>query len=158
MRIPALLSCAAVAPLLMAAVQPIRLQPSSPWVVDYAENSCRLVRTFGEGKDKTKFALESESPGQVDMLVIGKPLSNYSEEVPARFLPVQTKPMKGQAAVSADNHVPAIVWARITLLRDDIAEREQSDDRQRHQLAVRPPALDLAKQAQLKAVRQDFAS
>jgi hypothetical protein len=158
MRISALLSCAAVAPLLMAAVQPIRLQPSSPWVVDYAENSCRLVRTFGEGKDKTKFALESESPGQVDMLVIGKPLSNYSEEVPARFLPVQMKPIKGRSAQAVDTHDPAILWPRVSLLPDDTAEEKRSADESRSKLFGRPPPIDLADKARWKAMRQDFAA
>jgi len=72
MRTSGLLSCLAVAPSLIAAAEPVRLQPSSPWVVDYAENSCRLIRDFGEGKDKTKLAFESESPGEVDMLAIGR--------------------------------------------------------------------------------------
>jgi hypothetical protein len=158
MRFSALLLCVAAAPLLLAASQPMRLEPSSPWVVDYAENSCRLVRTFGEGKDKTKFALESESPGQVDMLVIGKPLHNNSDEVPARFLPVQVKPMEGRSAESVENHDPAILWSRVTFLPDDVAEKAKSAYERRSKMAVRPPPLDLADEARTKAKRHEFVS
>jgi hypothetical protein len=56
MRIGSILACACAAPLLVAAAQPVRLQPSSQWVVDYAENSCRLIRNFGDGKSKAKLA------------------------------------------------------------------------------------------------------
>jgi hypothetical protein len=66
--------CLAAAPMLMAAGKPVRLEPSSQWIVDYADESCRLVRSFGEGSSKTFFQLESDSPGDVDMVLIGKPL------------------------------------------------------------------------------------
>src|SRR2546423_1697268 len=80
------------APLLMAgAPQPVRLQPSSQWIVDYAENSCRLIRTFGEGEDKTVLLFESPSPGSLDMLVVGKPLETSLSEVAVTFLPAEQK-------------------------------------------------------------------
>ena len=158
MRFSALLSCAAAAPLLMAASQPVRLQPSSPWVVDYAENSCRLVRTFGEGKDKTKFALESESPGEVDMLVMGKPLYNNFDEVGARFLPVQVKPMQGRSAQTVDKRDPAILWPHVNFLPDDDAERQKNADERRSKMGVRPPPLDLAEEARTKAKRDEFTA
>lgn len=74
MRFGSIAACAAVAPLLVAAAQPVRLQPSSPWIVNYADESCRLVRTFGEGKSKTVLEFESEAPGRMDLLVVGSPL------------------------------------------------------------------------------------
>ncbi len=159
MRLPALISCAATAPLLIAAAQPLRLQPSGPWVVDYGLNSCRLVRTFGEGRDKTVLGLESETPDEVDMLVAGRPLNGYSEDVPARFLPVQGKPMVGRGGLTADTHQPAILWSRISLFPDDFAEelRKKAEAR-RAKPGVRPAPLDLAERALIKAKRQEFAS
>jgi hypothetical protein len=159
MRFSVLLSCAAAAPLLTAATQPVRLQPSSPWVVDYAENSCRLVRTFGQERDKTVLGLESESPDEVDMLVSGKPLAGYSEEVPAKFLPIQGKPMEGRAGKSVGKGDPVILWSRISLLPDDVAEilKKRATDR-RPPSGVRPPPLDPAEKTWLKAKRQEFAS
>jgi hypothetical protein len=159
MRYAIFFFCAAAAPLLMAATQPVRLQPSGPWVVDYAENSCRLIRTFGEGRDKTVLGLESESPDEVDMLVAGKPLAGYSEDVPARFLPVQRKPIEGRAGQSADRRQPAILWSRVDLLPDDLAERikKRAADR-RARPGIRPPAVDVGERALIKAKRQEFAS
>jgi len=159
MRFSAFLSCAAVAPLLMAAGQPVRLQASTPWVVDYAENSCRLIRTFGQGDDKIVLGLESESPDEVDMLVAGKPLDSSSAEVPARFLPVQGKPMKGRTVQTAVKRDPAILWSRVRLLPDDLAEKIENRLEERRSIpGVRPPPLDLAEEAQTKAKRQEFAS
>ena len=157
MRLSVFLACALVAPVLMAAAQPMRLQPSSQWVVDYAADSCRLVRNFGVGKDETKFALESESPGEVDMLVVGNPLANNTEEVSARFLPVQVKPMTGRTAIAEDRR-PALLWSQVIFLPDDLAEKKKKSDEARHKTTGRPPALDLAEEARTKAMRQDFAS
>jgi len=143
----------------MAATQPVRLQPSSPWVVDYAENSCRLARTFGQGPDKTTLLLESEAPDEIDMVALGKPLNGFSEEVPAKFLPVQGNPMEGRAAQSTDKHQPAILWSRVFLLPDDVAEKLKKRAAARKlESGTRPPPLDPAERAWLKAKRQEFAS
>ena len=95
-RIQAFIAAVAATPCVASAATPIHLAPSSPWVVDYSEDSCRRIRHFGEGKDATIFALESEAPGAVDMLIAGKPLESTREKVPAKFLPTQTKPMLGE--------------------------------------------------------------
>jgi TonB family protein len=158
MRLRFVIACAAVAPSLIASSQPVRLQPSSKWVLDYAENSCRLIRTFGDGKSTVKLALESEAPGEMDMLAIGKPLNGYTEEAPAKFLPVQGKPMKGRVA-KADTGEPAILWSRVFLLPEDVAAAmaKRWDERKAHR-GVRPPPLDLAEEAVMKTQRQAFAS
>ena len=103
MRITAFVSGLAMVPSLASGAPPQQLAPSTPWVVDYAENSCRLVRRFGEGKDLTVFALESEAPGAIDMLVAGRPMATVLDQVPARFLPLQGKPMIGKPGRSVDN-------------------------------------------------------
>ena len=38
------------------------LEPSSQWVVDYAESNCRLIRMFGAGKDAIKLVFEQVAP------------------------------------------------------------------------------------------------
>jgi hypothetical protein len=159
MRFRFAVACAAATPLLIAAAEPVRLQPSGPWIVDYADDSCRLIRTFGEGKTKTMLALESEAPGEMDMLVIGMPLRSYDEEIPARFLPVQGKPMKGRAAKAAQSGEPGILWSTVRLLPDDVAAgvEKKMADRKSHP-RLRPPSRDLAEQAALRSQRQEFAS
>lgn len=44
-------------------VQPLQLAPSSPWALDYADDSCRLVRTFGSGAEEVTLGLTSYAPG-----------------------------------------------------------------------------------------------
>ena len=158
MRFRSLIACVAVAPLFIAASQPVRLQPTSRWVLDYAEDSCRLIRTFGDGKGTVKLLLESDAPGQMDMLAIGKPLDGFIEEVPARFLPVQGKPMKGRVA-KAETGEPAILWSTVFLLPDELAAAmEKRWDERKANRGVRPPPLSLAEEAMRESQRRDFAA
>jgi len=128
-RIRAFVAAAALVPSLANAAEPIRIAPSSPWVVDYAENSCRLIRHFGQGKASVIFALESEAPGALDMLISGKPLATSLQEVPAKFVPLQTKPMLGEGGRSTDNGDPLVLWSKnVRLLPDDAIAAEEKRD------------------------------
>lgn len=159
MRIRSILAFVGAAPLLIAAAQPLRLQPSSPWVVDYASDSCRLIRTFGEGKEMTKLAFESAAPGEMDMLVFGKPLKTFEEEVPARFLPAGVKTNDGRVAETVTNGDPAILWSNVRMLPDDVAEKiDQEWERRRKEPGVRPPPVSLAEQEQRRDQRHAFAA
>jgi hypothetical protein len=158
-RIKLLIAGLAALPCLASAATPIHLTPSSPWVLDYAENSCRLIRQFGQGSDQTKLALESEAPGALDMVLIGKPLGTFDEEAPAKFLPVPSKPMKAIVGRSTDKYLPMLLFSTVELLSADAAaaeERKQAE-RKAHP-EVRPPAETLAEQAAKKAQRQAFAA
>lgn len=159
MRWKCVLACVGAAPLLLAAAQPVRLQPSSPWDVDYAENSCRLIRVFGTGKDTTKLAFESAAPGELDMLVVGKPLRTYDERVPARFLPVGGETFDGMVAQTVGNGDPAILWSHPRLLPDAVVDKldKEGDERGKNP-AVRRPAESLAKRDEYKKLAQDFAA
>lgn len=159
MRISALVAAVALVSSISNAAPPIHLAPSTPWVVDYAENSCRLIRHFGEGKDETIFALESEAPGALDMLVIGKPVEAFDREIPAKFVPLQKEPMKGLAGESADKHLPVVLFSTVAFLPDEAAaaEKQRKDERKAHP-NVRPPAESLAEQAAKKAQRDAFAA
>jgi hypothetical protein len=48
------------------------LEPTSPWDLDYADNNCRLLRTFGADKDRVKLAFEQVSPrGPLTVILMG---------------------------------------------------------------------------------------
>jgi hypothetical protein len=144
--------------MLVAATEPVRIQPTSQWILDYAENSCRLIRTFGDGKTKTVLLLESEAPERMDMLVIGRPLKSYAEEVGARFLPVGGKTFKGRTAESSTNRDPAILWSHVYLLPEAVIENlEREAAEMRPKPDVRPPPINLAERASLRSQRQQFA-
>lgn len=138
---------------------PVHLAPSGPWIVNYAEDSCRLIRSFGEGKQLTKLELESPAPGATDMLVIGEPVRTLNDKVPARFLPVQSKPMLGEPNETADKHEPGVLWSTVRLLPDDFIDilKKRAKERGLRE-GVRPPANTLAELADVKTRRQAFAT
>jgi len=152
--------CAAIAPLLMAgAPEPVRLQPSSPWDVDYGENSCRLMRIFGEGQDKTSLLFESPAPDHMTMLVVGQPLRTGLREVSAKFIPANGEPMTGRLAESSQERAPAILWSGVDLEPDSIVKRQHEERRyEKEHKYVRPPPFDLVQRAADRAARQAFAS
>ena len=159
MRIGFLIACAAVAPSTIAASEPLRLEPSSRWVLDYAANSCRLSRIFGKGGDTVIFLMESDGPGDMDMLVTGTPMAGGDEDIPAKFIPVQVKPMKGLAAKSTSTGEPAILWSRVNLYPDDVAaKKEKAAAEDKAHRGVRPPPRDLAEVAADKLRRHEFAT
>jgi hypothetical protein len=152
------LACALAAPFLISATQPVRLQPSGPWVLDYAENSCRLIRNFGEGDTKVKLLFESSGPHALSILAVGRPLAAGMNDVPAKFLPVQGKPFKGSSAQSVNSKEPAILWTSVRLLPDAIVARLEAEDAVKPKNRVRPPPLDLDDEAAQLAAHQAFVS
>lgn len=51
--------------------EPLHLKPSTPWVVDYADDSCRLARTFGTGKQAVTMFLDQFQPEAGFYIVLG---------------------------------------------------------------------------------------
>lgn len=49
----------------------LRLKPATPWVVDYAEDSCRLARTFGEGAEQATLFLDQFEPAAGFHVTVG---------------------------------------------------------------------------------------
>ena len=127
MQVRSVFAFLALSPLLVGATGPVELQPSSQWAVDYGENSCRLIRLFGEGTEQTRLVFESVGPGDLTMLVIGRPLytPRLEPDVSVRFVPAQAKELKGIAAVGARGTNPAAFWSNLgytnTVPEDTIA-------------------------------------
>jgi hypothetical protein len=158
MRIRSFFASVALVPSLAnAAGTPVHLAPSAPWAIDYAENSCRLVRHFGEGADETTLAFESEAPGALDMMIVGKPVATRDEMVFARFVPGQRGGIGGSPALATNQATPALVFSHIVLMTDDemAAEAKRSSEQRAHP-HQRPPALSLAESASRNAEREAF--
>ena len=156
MRTNSTIALLAVMPLLVAA-SPIRLQPSSGWVLDYATDSCKLSRAFGTDADRTLLQFESTAPGELSIYAIGRPLKTSETEVPAKFLPVQDQTFKGEAKETVDNR-PAALWAGVDLLPAFFIERDKYKKAQRKaHRDVRPPPTDLKERDARRAARQAFA-
>lgn len=55
-------ACSGFAVDAQASNEPVVLEPSSPWNLDYGETKCRLVRSFGADDDKHYLILDQHSP------------------------------------------------------------------------------------------------
>lgn len=77
-----------------AAKEPLRLKPSSKWNVHYAEDSCRMGRSFGEGDQKVVLMIDRYQPGDALRLsFIGKPAYTSLNEgsIRIRFGPAEAE-------------------------------------------------------------------
>ena len=163
MRLESIIACIALSPLLIGAAEPLRLQPSTPWGVDYADSSCRLVRTFGQGNDQTQFVLESIAPGEMSMTAIGNPLRADMSPVgdtriDARFVPGQDNWFFVIAAKSEQGGPPAGLWTHVPLKPILNTNGVKVVSVVRNKSTERPPPIDLSKRATELADRQAFAA
>ena len=144
MRTNSLIAMLAATPLLVAASpQPVRMQPSSGWVLDYAADSCKLSRAFGAGVDETVLQFESTAPGQMSMIVIGRPLRTTQEQVAAKFLPVGDELVIGDVRLTVTQK-PVVAWSDVPLLPASFTIRDAYKELQRKaHPEVRPPSIDL---------------
>lgn len=102
--------------------EPRLLAASSPWVVDYANDSCRLVRKFGEGSDAVTATFDQLRPGDEFFLtLVGAPLKPTGSD-PAfiiRFGPGEAdQSVRLQSGITGGQ--PAVLSSRLRLVaRDD---------------------------------------
>lgn len=75
-----------------SAREPLRFQPTSPWNVHYADDSCRLMREFGDGKSRVVLVLDLFEPGNyLRAMLVGEGLEKNGltrfEKASLRFAP-----------------------------------------------------------------------
>lgn len=64
----------------------LQLAPSSDWNLNYADDSCRIARSFGEGDKKVIFYIEKYEPGDVfAMLAAGEPFKTRRDYAYVQF-------------------------------------------------------------------------
>ena len=105
------------------------LQPTSDWILDYADDSCKLSRKFGSDDDTLFLTMTQMGPGDsFDILIAGKqlePISNRDMKVnfgsegetEARYL-----------TGTGDDGTVAIAISKIPLVRFDKEERLKAAD------------------------------
>ena len=59
--------------------EPVVLEPSSPWNMDYAEDYCRLGRIFGEGEQRTILIMDRYAPGDSFRLTLAGAATNAAK-------------------------------------------------------------------------------
>jgi hypothetical protein len=158
-RFPSLIALLACFSVEAQAAAPVHLVPSTPWIVDYAENSCRLVRRFGEGNDTTTLAFESEAPGSLDILIIGRPLGTSSDEVAVKFLPLRSKAMTGEVHQTVQTHAPSVLVNSVQLASGDfVAAQEKRISAFNVRQDAIPGAIRLEMKAAYRAERDAFVA
>lgn len=73
-----------------SAVDAVRLAPSSEWYLNYADDSCRLARQFGEGKRTSVVIIDQFEPGDYFRLTVAGELfddARASSDATLRFGP-----------------------------------------------------------------------
>ena len=88
-----------------------RLQPSSQWVVDYANESCSLGRSFGDGDRNVTVFFDQFEPGDTfNLTLIGKPLDSRDgwPTVTVQFGP-DGEQAEAVAVGATNNNKPAII-------------------------------------------------
>lgn len=93
---------------------PISLQPSSNWTVDYADDSCRLIRQFGTENDTVVAIFNRFAPGdQFQLTVAGNPVALRRTTRPAsiRFGPTEAEQEHGFAAGIMGDGKSALVFS-----------------------------------------------
>ncbi|MGQ3101581.1 MAG: energy transducer TonB [Sphingopyxis solisilvae] len=96
----------------VAAKEPLRLAPSSPWNLHYGDDSCSIGRSFGEGDDKVVMVFSRYEPG--DMLQLnftGKPTYTVRDEgsVTLRFGPHEAEQKVSFFPASSATKIPALI-------------------------------------------------
>lgn len=68
-----------------ASAEPVKLEQSSKWVMDYADSSCRLWATFGEGEQKSTLEFAAPSPNKAGFDVLVYPSDPDSKGLKFRW-------------------------------------------------------------------------
>lgn len=70
-------------------------EPSSPWHLNYADDSCRIARTFGEGDDKTILMMDRFGPGdRFDLIIAGLAIEHMGVRKTDRGFKMQFGPVE----------------------------------------------------------------
>lgn len=101
--------------------EPVALAPTEPWRVHYAEDSCLMVRSFGQGDDRVAVRFEQTAPGhQFSLTLIGKSLkaSEPFTRAATTFLPVGKRNAYERVASGAttDSKLPLLIFESVFLL------------------------------------------
>lgn len=103
----------AVSPIAAFAAEPVVLAPTSKWIVDYAEQKCRLLRTFGSDKQESLLSLEQSAPGDdFTMTLAGAPLKGFAEaKLAVAFADQEEELRKQPFAGTVDDYGPALIFS-----------------------------------------------
>ena len=160
MRSSRLLIFVGLCPLLIGASEPVRVQPSSQWVLDYADDSCRLIRQFGEDKNLVKMSFEAVAPGEMTLLVVGGTLRQtiFATPITAKFLPSDGEGFEGRTALTQTGSKAAAFWLSVPFAKVMKGDAEILSDKKTRAAVKQRETIDLAAAATKRVERSVFAT
>lgn len=136
-------AAAAVSQASFAAEPVVVLEPSSAWHLDYAEQSCRLGRTFGDAENISAAFFTQHGPsGSFEMTLAGEPLERFSSsrDVITQFGPTggerETRPFKGDV----EGVGPALIYSGFNLEEEP---DEGEDEAPASEISTSLPTIDI---------------
>ena len=102
----------------------VRLVPSSNWNLNYADDSCRIARSFGEGDQKVIFYIEKYEPGDAfTMLAAGQPLKTRRDYTHVQFGPNEVEQKRKIIFGNLGDVEPALIFSSIRFA-EKLSEQE----------------------------------
>lgn len=109
----AFFSCVAAAMPAEARTEVLTLEPSSNWMIDYADDSCRLSRQFGTDKDTVVAIFTKFAPGEeFQLTMVGKlvELQGVTRKASVKFGPAETEQQLKFGIGNLGNDMPALIF------------------------------------------------
>jgi hypothetical protein len=135
---------------------PTLLAPVTPWNLHYADQSCQLLRSFGDPAKPTTMVLERISPdSSLSLMIFGPGLRARMDSGTARaaFLPhAKHRFESANVAETVDTKQSAIVWTTVDLLpgwEDEPFSRKPAGER---------PVRDLARETGRRTLEAEMAN
>jgi len=130
--------------------EPLRLAPTSKWVINYSDDSCRLGRKFGEGDGVIFLLFERFAPGdEFRLTVSGKPVKTrlYKGEVAIRFGPSEDrqKPYFMRGSMGADR--PALLISGNVRLAAESKQEEKARKAAKSEYGYKHPLIGQEREA-----------
>jgi TonB family protein len=151
----------------LSATERRQLKPTSKWVLNYAEDSCRLARQFGDGDDQITLFLDQFGPGEwFRIMFLGKSLRSRSDTRPLRGT-IRFGPHEAEADVAGlmgmTGDLPTFMVERAQRLAPlSAAEKAASEDAERRGMEFEPEPISAERERAAtwlelrKAFRSDF--
>lgn len=124
----------AALPALVAAplrAEPVVIQPSSLWNVDFAADKCRLTRLFGEGENQHLLAFQQYWPADTAGLTVAGPAFEKfrsQQRTDVRFFdsqePLRTQPFTG----SVEQFGSGVIYSSIRITEGEPADTNKVDE------------------------------
>lgn len=137
------------------------IKPSSAWVVDYKEESCRLMRQFGQGDDVVVAIFNHYAPGPYFQLTLaGKPVArNFgktSGRVSLRFGPAEQAQQVEFLSGETGGLVAMIMPRAMTVAAREAEVPEEDEAAQESEARARPvPIVSPERMAAVRTLTVD---